>query len=161
MTDGLGPEIYQAADVAPGPYDTLVHFYGSGAPKMQAPTALLMVVDEAHRLTERNGEQGLRLRELEGVQAAAEKVAALHGGRAEALEAEVARLRAILRAETDAALAGAVVSKPTAARTTCRSGLFRARSTASIVLVITRISAPWERANSSEPPSPATRIMSP
>lgn len=47
VTDGLGPEIYQAADVAPGPYDTLVHFYGSGAPKMQAPTALLMVVDEA------------------------------------------------------------------------------------------------------------------
>lgn len=47
ITDGMGPEVYQAAATRTGAYDTLVHFYGSGAPRMQAPTALLMVVDEA------------------------------------------------------------------------------------------------------------------
>lgn len=47
VTDGLGPEVYQASTTRPGAYDTLVHFYGSGAPRLRAPTALLMVVDEA------------------------------------------------------------------------------------------------------------------
>lgn len=47
VTDGLGPEVYQAPSANIGAYDTLVHFYGSGAPRMQAPTALLMVVDES------------------------------------------------------------------------------------------------------------------
>lgn len=45
VTDGLGPELYQAPRAAPGQYDTLVHFYGSNAPRLSAPTAMLMVVD--------------------------------------------------------------------------------------------------------------------
>lgn len=45
VTDGLGPELYHAETAHPGQYDTMIHFYGSGAPRMAAPTAMLLVVD--------------------------------------------------------------------------------------------------------------------
>jgi tetratricopeptide (TPR) repeat protein len=45
VTDGLGPELYHAEKSTPGQYDTLIHFYGSGAPRIAAPTAMLLVVD--------------------------------------------------------------------------------------------------------------------
>lgn len=45
VTDGLGPELYQAKKAHAGQYDALIHFYGSGAPRLAAPTAMLLVVD--------------------------------------------------------------------------------------------------------------------
>jgi tetratricopeptide (TPR) repeat protein len=46
VTDGLGPELYQAARAQRGRYETLVHYYGGRAPRMTAPTAMLMVIDK-------------------------------------------------------------------------------------------------------------------
>ncbi|NTX00911.1 hypothetical protein [Myxococcus sp. CA040A] len=46
ITDGLGPELYHARKVAPGPYHVVVHFYGHRAPKLSVPTALLLVSDK-------------------------------------------------------------------------------------------------------------------
>ena len=34
VTDGLGPELYQAQRAQRGPYETLVHYYGSRAPRL-------------------------------------------------------------------------------------------------------------------------------
>jgi tetratricopeptide (TPR) repeat protein len=44
-TDGLGPELYQAKDTVRGSYDSIVHYYGSSAPRLAVPAALLVVVD--------------------------------------------------------------------------------------------------------------------
>ncbi|WP_338864492.1 DUF2135 domain-containing protein [Myxococcus stipitatus] len=46
ITDGLGPELYHARKVAPGPYHVVVHFYGHRSPKFAVPTALLLVSDK-------------------------------------------------------------------------------------------------------------------
>ncbi|QSQ13814.1 DUF2135 domain-containing protein [Myxococcus landrumensis] len=46
ITDGLGPELYHARKVAPGPYHVVVHFYGHRSPKLAVPTALLLVSDK-------------------------------------------------------------------------------------------------------------------
>ncbi len=44
-TDGLGPELYEARKTVPGAYDSMVHYYGSSAPRLAVPAALLVVVD--------------------------------------------------------------------------------------------------------------------
>lgn len=45
ITDGLGPELYHARKVAPGPYHVLVHYYGNRSARDVVPTALLLVSD--------------------------------------------------------------------------------------------------------------------
>ncbi|MCY1001895.1 hypothetical protein OWM54_32540 [Myxococcus sp. MISCRS1] len=45
ITDGLGPELYHARKLVPGPYHVVVHFYGHRAPKLAVPTAVLLVSD--------------------------------------------------------------------------------------------------------------------
>lgn len=62
---------------------------------------------------------------------------------------------------TAMALAGAVVSKPTARKTTSRSGRAAARRTASIGAYTTRTSAPRARRDSRSVSVPGTRSMSP
>jgi tetratricopeptide (TPR) repeat protein len=44
-TDGLGPELYRAKSAQRGSYDSMVHYYGSSAPRLSVPAALLVVVD--------------------------------------------------------------------------------------------------------------------
>ncbi len=61
---------------------------------------------------------------------------------------------------TTTAVAGAVVSKPTAMNTTVLSGLSRANCSASSLLRTTR-TLPFGARVSSEPLLPGTRIMSP
>jgi tetratricopeptide (TPR) repeat protein len=60
VTDGLGPELYHAEKAHPGQYDALIHFYGSGAPRLAAPTAMLLVVDR-----ELLGKGGARTRKFQ------------------------------------------------------------------------------------------------
>jgi tetratricopeptide (TPR) repeat protein len=48
-TDGLGPELYHAKHAAPGAYDSMVHYYGSSAPRLGVPAALLVIVDGGQR----------------------------------------------------------------------------------------------------------------
>ena len=62
---------------------------------------------------------------------------------------------------TAAAVAGAVVSNPTATNATCLSGNFSARRTADNAEVTTRTSAPRARCRSRLPSRPGTRTMSP
>jgi tetratricopeptide (TPR) repeat protein len=45
ITDGLGPELYHARKVAPGPYHVVVHYYGNNSPRYVVPTSLLLVSD--------------------------------------------------------------------------------------------------------------------
>ncbi|MDY7231660.1 VIT domain-containing protein [Hyalangium rubrum] len=45
ITDGLGPELYQAPKAAPGPYHVVVHYYGNNSSRYVVPTALLLVSD--------------------------------------------------------------------------------------------------------------------
>jgi tetratricopeptide (TPR) repeat protein len=47
ITDGLGPELYQARQAAPGTYFVVVHYYGNHSPRDVVPTALLLVTDRA------------------------------------------------------------------------------------------------------------------
>ncbi len=45
ITDGLGPELYQAPKATPGTYFVLVHYYGNNSQRYVVPTALLLVTD--------------------------------------------------------------------------------------------------------------------
>ncbi|AGC47319.1 hypothetical protein MYSTI_06046 [Myxococcus stipitatus DSM 14675] len=64
ITDGLGPELYHARKVAPGPYHVVVHFYGHRAPKLAVPTALLLVSDEGVFSSEDTYQRRFQLRIL-------------------------------------------------------------------------------------------------